>query len=146
MQNYPILLVEDEDTDVMLLQQVFKLEGIPNALLAVEDGRQAIEYLTGHGEFADRRCYPVPRLILLDLNLPHKTGFEVLRWLRSQPSLKRMPVIIFTSSPHSADRNIAYDLGANAYVVKPSNLTQLGELVKSLRDFWLVHNQPPNDS
>lgn len=145
MQIFPILHVEDEEDDVLFIQRAFKSAGITNPLNAVEDGQSAIDYLSGNGKFADRQQYPLPALMLLDLNLPGQSGFDVLKWIRAHPELKRtIVVVICSSSQNLPDINAAYDLGANGYVVKPPTFPGLVELAKAIRDYWLVFNHPPN--
>ena len=143
MNSIPILYVEDEETDVMLLQHVLTKAGIHNPVQTVKDGKAAKDYLAGNPPFEDRQLHPLPRLMLLDLNLPYWSGFEVLEWLRQQPQLRRLPVVIFTSSNRPDDIARAYDAGANAYLVKPNALADLSSLVLALRDFWLIHNRLP---
>ena len=143
MNSMPILYVEDEETDVMLLQHVLTKAGIHNPVQTVKDGKAAKDYLAGNPPFEDRQLHPLPRLMLLDLNLPYWSGFEVLEWLRQQPQLRRLPVVIFTSSNRPDDIARAYDAGANAYLVKPNALADLSSLVLALRDFWLIHNRLP---
>ena len=144
MNPTSILYVEDEETDVMLLQHVLTKAGIHNPVHTVKDGKAAMDYLAGNPPFEDRQAHPLPRLMLLDLNLPYWSGFEVLEWLRQQPQLRRLPVVIFTSSNRPDDIARAYDAGANAYLVKPNALADLSSLVLALRDFWLIHNRLPN--
>ncbi len=146
MEPFPILYVEDEDSDVVLLRHVFQKEGIPNPIQAVKDGREAMQYLSQRGAFAAREQHPVPGLVLLDLNLPYWSGFEVLAWIRQQPDLRRLPVLVYTSSSRPDDIGRAYEAGANAYLVKPSSLHELAALARSVRDFWLVRNQMPGSS
>lgn len=141
---FSVLYVEDEDTDVLLLQHVFKREAIPNPLHTVKDGKAAMDYLAGRGPFADRTQHPLPGLVLLDLNLPYWSGFEVLTWLRQQESLRRLPVIIFSSSSRPDDIARAYDAGANGYMVKPSSLQEFSVVAKALCDYWFLHNRSPN--
>jgi CheY-like chemotaxis protein len=143
MNSISILYVEDEETDVMLLQHALAKAGIRNPLQTVKDGKVAKDYLAGDGPFADRKLHPLPGLVLLDLNLPYWSGFEVLAWIRQQPHLRRVPVIIFTSSSRPDDIARAYDAGANAYLVKPNALSDLTTLTLALRDFWLLHNRLP---
>jgi CheY-like chemotaxis protein len=138
-----ILYVEDEETDVVLLQHVFTRAAIANPLKIVKDGKEAREYLAGEEPFADRKEHPLPALVLLDLNLPYWSGFQVLEWIRQQPSLRRLPVVIFTSSSRPDDVARAYDAGANGYLVKPNALGELKSQVSALRDFWLRHNRFP---
>jgi CheY-like chemotaxis protein len=145
MSEISILYVEDEETDIMLLQHVFTRVGITNLLKTVKDGKQAKEYLAGNPPFADRRLYPLPGLLLLDLNLPYWSGLEVLSWIRQQPRLRWLPVVIFTSSRRPDDIVKAYEAGANGYLVKPNSLADLTTMVQSLRDFWLLQNQLPEN-
>ena len=139
-----VLQVEDDDNDIYLLQYAFKQAQVPSLLTPVRDGEEAIGYLKGAGEFADRARFPLPCLILLDLKLPGRSGFEVLEWIRHQPDLAELPVIVLTSSGRPEDIHLAYKMGANAYLVKPSGREKLLELVKSLASFWLVHTQLPS--
>lgn len=144
MTSVPILYVEDEETDVVLLQHVLGKAAITNPLQTVKDGKLARDYLAGNVPFDDRRRHPLPGLVLLDLNLPYWSGFEVLGWLRQQPQLRRLPVVVFTSSSRPDDVAQAYDAGANGYLVKPNSLADLTSLVLALRDFWLLHNRLPD--
>jgi CheY-like chemotaxis protein len=142
-----ILYVEDEEADVVLLRHVFQKTGIPNPLQAVKDGKLAKDYLAGNPPYDDRSRHPLPGLVLLDLNLPYWSGFEVLEWIRQQPQLQRLPVLVFSSSNRPDDIARAYDLGANGFLVKPNALADLKCLVLAVRDFWLLHNRfpvPPN--
>jgi len=142
-----VLLVEDEPNDVFLIQRAFRKANLMNPIQAVSDGEQAIAYLTGQREYADRQTYPMPVMILLDLKLPRKTGLEVLAWLRQQPSpLKRVPVVVLTSSKQSTDINKAYDLGANSYLVKPVAFEGLLQMVKALDLYWMILNEKPEVS
>src|ERR1035437_5168069 len=143
MNSIAILYVEDEETDVLLLQHVLAKADVHNPLQTVKDGKAAQDYLAGNGPSADRRLHPLPGLVLLDLNLPYWSGFEVLEWIRQQPHVRRVPVIIFTSSSRPDDIARAYDAGANAYLVKPNALSDLTALTLALRDFWLLHNRFP---
>jgi CheY-like chemotaxis protein len=140
----PILYVEDEEADVELLQHVLEKLGIRNPLQTVKDGSLAKDYLAGSGPFGDPGRYPLPSLVLLDLNLPCWSGFEVLEWIRQQPQLRRVPVVVLSSSNRPDDIARAYDVGANCYLVKPNALPELTELVRALHDFWLLHNRFPD--
>lgn len=137
------LLAEDSQNDVFLMQQAFKRAGLPNPLQAVADGQEAISYLKGEGDYSDRTKFPLPMVVLLDLNMPRKNGFEVLEWLRSQPNLKRLVVIILTASNRSVDADRAYDLGANFYLTKPGKFDQFVEMIKCLHE-WLRLNHFPS--
>ncbi len=138
--THSILVVEDNSDDLFILKRALRLAGTANAILHVEDGQKAIDYLQGVGPHEDRSAYPLPSLILLDLKLPRKSGFEVLEWLRQQPLLKRIIVLILTSSSEDKDVCRAYDLGANAFLVKPSSSEKLIEIVRALDNFWLRNN------
>ena len=144
MNSIPILYVEDEEADVLLLQHVLGKVGIHNPLQTVKDGKLARDYLAGKEPFDDRQRHPLPGLVLLDLNLPYWSGFEVLEWIRQQPEFRRVPVVVFSSSNRPDDIARAYDAGANGYLVKPNALGELTSLVLALRDFWLLHNQVPD--
>ena len=143
MNRFPVLYVEDEENDVVLLEHAFTKTGVENPLHAVKDGRAAMDYLAGNATFADRARYPLPGLILLDLNLPFYSGIEVLAWLRQQPQIRRLPVVIFSSSGRPDDIAKAYDAGANGYLVKPNSVAELSVIAQALRDFWMRQNQLP---
>jgi CheY-like chemotaxis protein len=128
-----ILLVEDNEDDVFLLKRGFQHAGIVNPLKIVTDGQQAIDYLSGTGEFADRNSFPLPGLVLLDLKLPYLDGFEVLEWIRAHPVLKTSAVVILTSSPENRDRKRAAELGAQGYLVKPASPASLLEVTAGVR-------------
>jgi len=135
-----ILLVEDSEDDVEIFARALKTAGVPGALKVATDGRQAIDYLTGvmSGGNSD---HPLPGLVLLDLKLPHVLGLDVLKWIRSQPALQTLIVIVLTSSRQESDLDRAYRLGANSYLVKPSTLDELVRMVRSLGDYWFGHNE-----
>jgi CheY-like chemotaxis protein len=144
--SLPILYAEDDENDVFLMQRAFKLAPIPNPLLVMEDGREAIAYMSAQGAYGDRQRHPLPCLVLLDLKMPGHSGFDVLKWLRNQPGTATMPVIVLTSSSQDSDVHRAYLLGANAYLIKPGKPEELLAVVRSIRDFWLMHNRtPPRD-
>jgi CheY-like chemotaxis protein len=142
----PILLVEDEENDVMLLQRAFRRSGMVNPLQVVRHGDDAVAYLEGTGEYADRAKYPLPVLVLLDLKLPRRTGLEVLEWVKERDVVRKIPIVVLTSSKNDEDVNRAYELGVNSYLVKPVSFETLLELVKSLELYWLVLNERPNVS
>ena len=138
-----ILLAEDDPNDVLLIQRALQRNHVANPLQVVRDGEQALAYLSGAGAFADRERHPLPVLLLLDLKMPRKSGLEVLEWVRQQPGLKRLPIVVLTSSNQSPDINRAYELGANSYLVKPAGFDSLLELVKNLDVYWLILNEKP---
>jgi len=139
-----ILLVEDNESDVFFLQHAFKKAGIQNPVHIANDGQEAIDYLAGQGKYADRSQYPLPCLIILDLQMPRRTGLEVLQWLRAQPDLRSLPVIVHTASSQQRDVDAAYQLGANAFVVKPASITDAVEFATLIKGFWLRFNEPPS--
>ncbi len=139
-----ILLVEDNPDDVELIRRAFRRANVANPIHVVTDGEQALAYLSGDGEYADRFRHPLPVLLLLDLKLPRRSGHEVLGWIRAREGLRRLPVAILTSSRESDDVNRAYDLGANAYLQKPVSFEALLELVRTLNLFWLILNEKPD--
>ncbi len=141
---HPILLVEDDENDVFFLQRAFKQAKIANPLHRVHDGEEAITYLCGEAEFADREKYPLPYLLLLDLKMPRKNGFEVIAWVREQPGLKRLPIVVLTSSREDPDINRAYELGANTYLVKPVKFDGLVEMMRTLHLYWLMLAEKPS--
>ena len=143
MESANILLVEDDPNDVLLTQRAFHQAGRGAVLHVVTDGEAALAYLGGRNGYADRGRFPLPTLMLLDLKLPRKSGHEVLAWLRAQPGLRRLPVVMLTSSRESADVNRAYDLGANSYMVKPVAFEALFDLAEKLNLYWLLTNHPP---
>jgi CheY-like chemotaxis protein len=136
-----ILLVEDEPNDILLLKISFEEVGITLPLQVVTDGQMAIDYLSGAKAFADRKQFPMPCLILLDLKLPRKSGLEVLQWIREQPALRCIVVIVLTSAEHEQDVVQAYELGANSYLVKPMNIVQRNETMRLLKGWWLQCNR-----
>jgi CheY-like chemotaxis protein len=141
---HTILLVEDDPNDILLTQRAFRKANLTNASLqVVTDGDTAVAYLSGAGEYADRDRYPLPVVVLLDLKLPRRSGHEILAWLRQQPELKRLLVVVLTSSNQRSDVDQAYDLGANSYLVKPIGLAALVEVVQALNLYWLLLNEKP---
>ena len=139
-----VLIVEDNPTDVMLIRRAFAKANVGNPLQIVNDGDAAVHYLAGDGAYGDRTQYPLPAVILLDLKLPRRSGFEVLQWLRAQSELLRLPVVVLTSSKQSQDINRAYDLGANSYLVKPVEFDDLKEMIGQVHIYWLDLNVTPS--
>ncbi len=139
-----ILVAEDDSADAFFLQRALKRAGVPVTLCFVRDGQEAIDYLQGDGSFADRTLHPSPDLLLLDLKMPKVNGFEVLAWVRKQPRLQGMEVIVFSSSNAPKDISRAYELGANSYLVKPHSIEDLMQLVGHFKRHWLDHGKNPN--
>jgi CheY-like chemotaxis protein len=128
-----ILIVEDNADDVVLLEHAFQKSNFQGKLNSVSDGVEAIAYLTGEGSFANRGEFPVPDLVLLDLNMPRKNGFEVLSWIRAEPRFVRLMVHVLSASARPADIDRAYELHANSYTVKPTRLDELVEFAVTLQ-------------
>ena len=139
-----ILYAEDDPDDVVLLQRACKKAGVSLRVSIVNDGYEAINYLSGSGKYADRDQFPLPALVLLDIHMPRRSGLDVLKWIREHPALDILVVLMFTSSDLELDVYSSYRLGANGYLVKPSSPARLVELVKALNDFWLNFNQLPS--
>jgi CheY-like chemotaxis protein len=137
-----ILHVDDDANDLLLLKHACRTANLNYCVEGANDGEIAISYLSGRDPYANRQQYPVPDLLLLDLKMPRKTGFEVLQWIRDQPSLRRMLVFVFTSSRHQEDIDRAYELGANGYLVKPVGFERLVEELQALNQ-WLGLNERP---
>jgi CheY-like chemotaxis protein len=141
--EFTILLVEDNPTDVMLIQRAFDKAKLGNPVQVLSDGDAAVDYLAGASVYADRRQFPLPILMLLDLKLPRRSGLEVLRWLRAQETLRRIPVVMLTSSQQDCDVNAAYDTGVNSYLVKPVDFDGLLQMLKTVNLYWLLLNEKP---
>ncbi len=133
-QDKIILLVEDSKADIRLVQEVLKTSTVPHQLMIVRNGMDAMAYLRKEGEFNES---PRPNLIVLDLNLPRKDGREVLAEIKTDPNLKRIPVIVLTTSSNDQDIQESYDLYVNCYITKSRNLKDLFKLVKGIESFWL---------
>ena len=139
-----ILLVEDNKMDIALTLDAFREARLTNNIHVAHNGEEALKYLFGEGEFSDRKAYPLPSIILLDLKMPGIDGIEVLKKVKSTPRIKRIPVIILTSSKEEGDRAMSYDLGANSYLVKPISFEGFLEVVKQVTDYWITLNiEPP---
>jgi CheY-like chemotaxis protein len=141
----PILQVEDDPNDIFLLRHAMQRAGAENPIQVATDGHQAIAYLRGAGKYADRARYPLPCLVLLDLNMPGMPGLDVLRWIRQQSG---MPLIVLILSTSAEDEDIAaaYRLGANGFLVKPAQASRLVDMATAIKDFWLSHNVLPKES
>ena len=138
-----ILLVEDNRMDIELTLDAFRDRHLGNTIAVATDGEEALDYVFGRGKYGDGKAHPVPDLILLDLKMPKMDGFEVLRQFKAAPSVKRIPVVILTSSKEEGDRAMSYDCGANSYLVKPVSFDGFLEVVKHIDDYWLTLNVGP---
>jgi signal transduction histidine kinase len=132
-----VLYVEDEESDALFMKRAFSGQGMGSVLRVVGTGRAAIEYLSGAGQYGDRRKFPLPSVVLLDLNLPQVPGFEVLKWMRNHPDFGGTPVVVFSSSTREDDRMKALALGATEFVGKPSSGMKFAEVAERLRDQWM---------
>ncbi len=137
-----ILLVEDNPSDIGLTQRALAKSHIANQMIVAEDGQEALDYLFGTGEYADRDVSELPALILLDLKLPRVDGLEVLRQIRANKHTSRLAVVVLTTSKEEQDVAQSYDLGANSYIRKPVDFTQFAQAVEHLGLYWLVLNEP----
>jgi len=144
MKEPPIILLADDSTnDLFFMRIAFGKAGSPNSLHEVRDGEEAIAYLSGNPPYSDRHKYPLPTVLLLDLNMPKKNGFEVLIWARAQPGLRRLSIFVISASRRAEDIERAFDLGANSFLVKPTTMEELTSMIRSLLD-WLRYNQFPS--
>lgn len=139
-----ILLVEDNPMDVELTLEAFSEQNLANRVIVLNDGVEALEYLHYEGTHAQRKIEN-PAVILLDIKMPRMDGIEVLRAIRNDPGLKLIPVVMLTSSREEPDLRKCYELGVNAYVVKPVNFKNFFEAVKQLGIFWAVLNELPGE-
>lgn len=135
-KDFTVLLVEDDLNDIFLVKRAFKLTELDVPLQVVTDGQEAISYLKGDGKYADRTAHPVPHLIVMDIHMPRKSGFEVLEWVKRDGLLRRIPIVIVSSSDNPAEINRAYELGANAYMVKPMDFRAVEHLFQSITHYW----------
>ena len=138
-----ILLAEDDENDVALLRLALRKTYLKSPLHVVSDGEECIAYLEGSGKYANRHEYPLPGLLLLDLNMPRKDGFEVLRWIRDHPDVNRLRVAVLTTSDDIYDVNRAYELGANSFLVKTRDLQDFIAQLDAIQSYWLRLNRAP---
>jgi len=138
-----VLLVEDREDDVLLINKAFAQACLSNPVHVVRDGDEAIHYINGDAPYADRSKYPLPQLILLDLKLPRVDGFEVLRWLRAQRELDHIIVLVLTVSSDIRDVSRAYKLGANSFMVKPTDFQDVTAMINMLKGYWLLGDKVP---
>jgi len=138
-----ILLAEDSDDEVLIIESAFLQGGWPQPLARVSNGEETIAYIDGTGKYADRKKFPYPLFILLDLWMPTVDGFAVLKWIRAHPTHKRLPVFVLTSDQRAPSARMAYDLGANSLLTKPSNFEETVKLAEGLKDYLRVTQMPP---
>ncbi len=141
--NRQLLFIEDDEDDAYIIRHALKREGIQESLHFVNNGKMAVEYLESlTSDNLGSRSLPL--IIFLDLNMPLMNGFEFLQWRRQQPAFQSVPVLVLSSSDNYHDINEAYNLGANAYLVKPMSVTDLSAVLKAVQSFWLTHNRYPS--
>ena len=138
-----ILLVEDNRDHAELIMRNMEDSLVVNTIIHIEDGQAALDYLRGRGKYADRKKFPMPHLMLLDLRLPKVDGLDVLKEVKSDETLRPMPVVILTTSAAERDMAMAYEYHANSYVTKPVNFIDFGNLLKDLGFYWLAWNRHP---
>jgi len=141
-----ILLAEDREDDILLIRRALARAYIVNPLQVVRDGEEAVAYLRGEGRYFNRVEYPLPELLLLDLKMPRMDGFEVIKWVREQPELSNLRIVVLTSSDNIRDVNLAYQLGANSFMVKPMDFQDVIEMTKFLTRYWLGMSKAPETS
>jgi CheY-like chemotaxis protein len=133
-----LLHIDDDPNDLELFQAAARKAKVQFSVRNVADGEQAMAYLSGRGIYADRKRYPLPALVLLDLKMPRATGFDVLSWIRNHPEVGNVPVVVFSGSELADDMQRAYAGGADSYLVKPIGFTALVELVKNIDNAWIA--------
>jgi CheY-like chemotaxis protein len=140
--NIPILLVEDDQVDVMTVQRAFKRNNIINPLTVVGNGREALEYLRHQGAYADQSAFPTPGIILMDINMPLMNGIECLKEIKADEHLRKLPVIMLTTSKEECDRVESFRLSVAGYIIKPVEFEKFVEAVKVLNLYWTLSELP----
>lgn len=141
-QYETILVAEDNGDHIILIERAFKQARFLNPIRVVGDGAEAIAYLNGDGKYADRAEYPLPGLLLLDLKMPNKDGFEVMEWIRTQPALRYLKIVVLTTTDRVFDVQRAYELGASSFLVKPLDFHDFVQLGPTLKGFWIWTRDP----
>jgi CheY-like chemotaxis protein len=145
-QNTTVLLAEDNENDAFLMERAFKAHGITAPLQVMRDGAETIDYLSGSGVYSDRAKYPIPSLVILDLKMPRKSGFDVLAWLQHNPEIKIVPTLVWSSSADPIDIKRAYCLGANGFLCKPADFQKFKQMLGKVIAFWDECLRPLPDS
>jgi CheY-like chemotaxis protein len=135
-KSITILMAEDDDDDFFLTKKALGESRLINDLHRVRDGEELLDYLRRHGAYADAKAFPMPLVILLDLNMPRKDGREALKEIKSDPQLRKIPVIVLTTSKSEEDVVRAYDLGVNSFIRKPVSFEALVDIMKTLNHYW----------
>lgn len=138
-----VLLVEANPDDVFLTVRALRSQGATGKVWVARDGVEALDYMKGRGRFADREAYPLPTMVLLDLNLPKMDGLAVLKGIRATEAVKTTPVVVLSSVCSERDLHECYRLGANSFIRKPADYNQFAELVRKLGSYWLELNESP---
>ena len=138
-----VLLVEDNSDDVFVMKMACQRSGIPHQLKVAEDGDAAVDYLSGAGKFKDRAAHPFPDVVFLDIKMPKRDGHEVLQWIREQPAMKNLPVVMLTGSVQPSDVDRAFELGVTSYLKKVACPAEFGQAVRIILKYWLdLHITP----
>lgn len=141
-----VLLVDDSEEDAFLLRAEFRRGGLLNAVKWMSSGAAAINYLKGDGEYAERSRYPLPSIVIFDLQMPQIDGFALLKWIASRPELKRLLIIVLSGLDDLKSVERAYALGANSYLCKPINRYDVANMVSFFKDYWLISSKSPGES
>jgi CheY-like chemotaxis protein len=137
------LVAEDDQDTQMLIKRAFKQADLAPPVYFTNDGEQTIQYLSGKGQYANREGFPIPALLLLDLKMPYRDGFDVLRWIRAQPGLRKLVVIMFSGSSLEQDVEEAFNLGVNSFVMKPVSFSELLQVILAIHHYWFGCNHFP---
>jgi two-component system response regulator len=143
VKEVEVLIVEDNPSDQELTLRALKKKNLCNKIHVVGDGAEALDFLFARGPYADRVVADIPRVVLLDIKLPKVSGIEVLKKIKADPKLQKIPVVMLTSSREGPDVQECYRLGANSYIVKPVDFGKFSEAVVQLGFYWLMTNEPP---
>lgn len=138
-----ILLVEDNKMDIALTLDAFHEAEIPGKIQVAHNGEEAIQYFFGKGKFSNRNTFPLPDIVLLDIKMPGIGGLEVLKKIKATPEIKRIPIIVLTSSKEEGDRAMSYDYGANSYLLKPISFDGFLDVVRTITRYWISLNVEP---
>ena len=141
-----ILIVDDDENDIFFVKRAFTEINVHCTFQMLKNGQEVVDYLEGHGEYANREKYPLPMMILMDLKMPSMDGFQVLGWLRTRPGIKVIPTIVFSSSDLPSDITRAYELGANSFMTKSVTYDGLLLKLQTLSQYWLEHCKHPQVS
>ncbi len=144
-KSLEILIADDDAEDRMLIMDALKESRLTNGVQSVENGEELIQYLQNKGKFTDKKKYPLPGIILLDLNMPKKDGREALKEIRADKTLKNIPIVILTTSKAEEDILKTYDLGANSFITKPVTFSSMVEVMKTLNKYWFEIVELPSD-